>query len=86
MTEEPKTPRFEKNISETPEGITKRKLAPTVLPFTDKGTKSKIESKMVVRLKKIDAKPDIEKRPLIDPKKLVEELGKKGPETKVQIN
>ena len=33
LTEEPKTPRFEKNISETPEGITKRKLAPTILPF-----------------------------------------------------
>ena len=83
LTEEPKTPRFEKNISEMPEGITKRKLAPTVLPFTDKGAKSKIESKAIVRLKKIDAKPDIEKRPLIDPKKLVEELRKKGPETKV---
>ena len=32
LTEEPKTPKFEKNISETPEGITKRKLAPTILP------------------------------------------------------
>ena len=41
LTEEPKTPKFEKNISETPEGITKRKLAPTVLPFTDNVTKSK---------------------------------------------
>ena len=62
------------------EGITKRKLAPTILPFTDKGTKSKIESKAIVRLKKIDAKIDIEKRPLADPKKLRE----KGPETKVE--
>ena len=61
LTEEPKTPRFEKNISEMPEGITKRKLAPTILPFTDKGAKSKIESKAIVRLKKIDAKTDIEK-------------------------
>ena len=84
LTEDPKTPKFEKNISETPEGITKRKLAPTILPFTDKGTKSKIESKAIVRLKKIDAKVDIEKRPLTDPKKLVEELRKKGPETKVK--
>ena len=72
LTEEPKTPKFEKNISEMPEGITKRKLAPTILPFTDKGTKSKIESKAIVRLKKIDAKIDIEKRPLADPKKLKE--------------
>ena len=75
LTEEPKTPRFEKNISETPEGITKRKLAPTILPFTDKGAKSKIESKAIVRLKKIDAKTDIEKKPLIE----------KGPETKVKV-
>ena len=30
-----------------------------------------------MRLKKIDAKVDIEKRPLTDPKKLVEELRKK---------
>ena len=81
LTEEPKTPKFEKNISEMPEGITKRKLAPTILPFTDKGTKSKIESKAIVRLKKIDAKIDIEKRPIVDPKKLRE----KGPETKVEI-
>ena len=81
LTEEPKTPKFEKNISETPESITKRKLAPTILPFTDKGAKSKIESKAIVRLKKIDAKIDIEKRPLTDPKKLRE----KGPETKVEI-
>ena len=42
-----------------PEGITKRKLAPTILPFTNKGTKSKIESKAIVRLKKIYAKIDI---------------------------
>ena len=78
---EPKTPKFEKNISETPEGITKRKLAPTILPFTDKGTKSKIESKAIVRLKKIDidTRTNIEKRLLTDPKKLNE----KGPERKV---
>ena len=57
LTEEPKTPKFEKNISETPQGIAKRKLAPTVLPFestTNKDTKSKIEAKAIVRLKKID--------------------------------
>ena len=65
-----------------PEGITKRKLAPTILPFTDKGTKSKIESKAIVRLKKIDAKIDIEKRPLAESK---EKLKEKGPETKVEI-
>ena len=81
LIEEPKTPKFEKSISGMPEGITKRKLAPTILPFTDKGTKSKIESKAIGRLKKIDAKIDIEKRPLADPKKLKE----KGPEAKVEI-
>ena len=80
LTEEPKTPKFEKTISEMPEGITKRKLAPTIIPFTDKG-KSKIESKAIVRLKKIDAEIDIEKRPLTDPQKLRE----KGPETKIEI-
>ena len=31
LTEEPKTPKFEKNISEMPEGITKRKLVPSGL-------------------------------------------------------
>ena len=83
LTEEPKTPKFEKNPGETPEGITKRKLAPTVLPFTDKGTKPKIESKVIVRLKKIDidTRADIEKRPLVNSKKLKE----KGPERKVEI-
>ena len=80
-TEEPKTPKVEKSISGTPEGITKRKLAPTVLPFADKGTKSKIESKAIVRLKKIDAKIDIEKRPLGESKTSKE----KGPETKVKV-
>ena len=83
LTEEPKTPKVEKNPSETPEGITKRKLAPTVLPFTDKVTKSKIESKVIVRLKKIDidTRTDIEKRPLVNPKK----LEGKGPERKIEI-
>ena len=64
-----------------PEGITKRRLAPTILPFSDKGVKSKIDSKAIVRLKKIDAKIDIEKRLLGDSKKLRE----KGPETKVKV-
>ena len=45
LTEEPKTPKFEKNISETPEGITKRKLAPTILLFTDKATKAKSQQR-----------------------------------------
>ena len=36
LTEETKTPKVEKSISGTPEGITKRKLAPTILPFSDK--------------------------------------------------
>ena len=83
MTEEPKTPKLEKNPSETPEGITKRKLAPTVLPFTDKVTKSKIESKAIVRLKKIDidTRTDIERRLLVNPKK----LEGKGPERKIEI-
>ena len=38
-----------------------------------------------MRLKKIDAKIDIEKRPLVTPKKLGEKLREKGPETKVEI-
>ena len=82
LIEEPKTPKFEKSISGTPEGITKRKFAPVILPFT-RDPKSKIESKAIVRLKKIDidTKIDVEKRPLADPKKLKE----KGPETKVEI-
>ena len=87
LTEEPKTPKFEKNISETPEGITKRKLAPTVLPFesnADKVTKTKIESKVIVRLKKIDidTRTDIEKRLPANPKK----LEGKGPEKKDKSN
>ena len=53
-----------------------------VLPFT-RDPKSKIESKAIVRLKKIDidTRIDIEKRPLEDPKKLKE----KGPERKIEI-
>ena len=74
LTEEPKIPKFEKIISDTPEGITKRKLAPTILPFTDKGAKSKIESKAIVRLKKIDAKVDIEKRPVSRSKEISREI------------
>ena len=81
LTEDTKTPNVEKSISGMPEGVTKRKLAPTILPFSDKGAKSKIESKAIVRLKKIDAKIDIEKKLLIDPKTLRE----KGPETKVKV-
>ena len=83
MTEEPKTPKLEKNPNETPEGITKRKLAPTILPFTDKVTKSKIESKLIVRLKKIDidTRTDSERRLLVNPKK----LEGKGPERKIEI-
>ena len=82
LKEEPKTPKLEKNISETPEGITKRKFAPTILPFTDKGTKSKIESKVVVKLKKIylETRKDSEKRPAVNPNKLEE----KGSERKVE--
>ena len=87
MIEEPKTPKkpenlkFEKNIRVMPEGITQRKFVPVVLPFT-KDPKSKIESKVIVRLKKIDldTKVDTEKRPLVNPKKLVG----KGPEKKIE--
>ena len=46
LTEEPKTPKVQINRSETPEGITKRRLVPVVLPFdndTGKGPKSKIK-------------------------------------------
>ena len=86
LTEELKTSKFEKNISETPQGITKRKLAPTVLPFesnTNKDRKSKIESKAIVRLKKIDinTRKDTEKRSLVNPKK----LEGKGPEKKIEV-
>ena len=85
---EPKTPKFEKSISGTPEGITKRKLAPTILPFTDKDTKSKIESKAIVRLKKIDidAKIDIEKKLPLNPKKLGEKLKRKRSRDKGRNN
>ena len=45
LTEEPKeTPKFQISRSEMPEGITKRRLVPVVLPFdvkTDKGPKTK---------------------------------------------
>ena len=53
LTEEPKapqTPKFDINRSETPEGITKRKLAPAVLLFesdTDKDRKLKTETKVI---------------------------------------
>ena len=79
LTEEPKTPEFEKIISGMPEGITKRKLAPVVLPFA-RDPKSKIESKAIVRLKKIDfdTRVDIEKRPLVNPNP--KKLEGKGPE------
>ena len=72
-----------KRLRDSPFPKAKRKLAPTVLPFTDTGTKSKIESKAIVKLKKIDIDTgtDIEKRPVVNPKKLKE----KGPETKVEI-
>ena len=54
-----------------------------VLPFTEKTTKSKIESKAIVRLKKIDidTRTDVEKRLLVDPKK----LKGTGPERKIEI-
>ena len=74
LTQDPKTPKVERSISGMPEGITKRKVAPTILPFSDKGAKSKIESKAIVRLKKIDAKVDIEKRPLGESKTLREKV------------
>ena len=48
---EPKTPKFQINRGETPEGITRRKLIPVVLPFdsdTGKGLKSKTETKLQV--------------------------------------
>ena len=52
---EPQNPKFDLNRSEMPEGITKRKLAPPVLPFesnTDKDLKLKTEpKKVIVRLK-----------------------------------
>ena len=54
---EPKTPKFQINRSETPEGITRRKLIPVVLPFdsdTGKGVKSKTETKSIVNPKKPD--------------------------------
>ena len=88
MTEEPKTPKFERNISGTLRAVQRGKLAPAVLPFesnTNKDTKSKIEAKAIVRLKKtdFDTRTDIEKRPLVNPKKLEESL-EKGPEKKAK--
>ena len=79
LMEEPKTPKFEENISETPEGITKRKLDPVVVPFegnTEKDRKLKTETKAIVRLKKLDisTKSDIEKRPLVNPKEIRREF------------
>ena len=45
LTEEPKTPKFEKNISGTPEGITKRKLVSSGLAICKRPkTKDRIKS------------------------------------------
>ena len=47
LTEEPKTPKIQISRSEMPEGITKRRLAPVVLPFDSdagKGPKSRQKS------------------------------------------
>ena len=67
---EPKTPKFQINRSETPEGITRRKLIPVVLPFdsdTGKGPKSKTETKLIVNPKKPDFNPEKgpEKKPKV---------------------
>ena len=66
---EPKAPKFEINRGETPEHITRTKLAPVVLPFksdTGKGLKLKTETKAIVKLKKLDINPGkgIEKKPI----------------------
>ena len=48
--EEPKTPKFQINRGEMPEGITKRKLVPVVLPFDTvigKGLKTEIGAKLI---------------------------------------
>ena len=86
---EPQNPKFDLNRSETPQGITKRKLAPTVLPFessTNKDRKLKTETKVIVRLKKLDisTKRDVEKRLLVNPKKLEESL-EKGLEKRIEV-
>ena len=55
---EPKTPKFQISRSETPEGITKRKFIPVVLPFDSnagKGPKSRTKSQ--VDLKKPEVNP-----------------------------
>ena len=72
-----------------PEGITRGILTPAGLLFendTEKELKLKTETKAIFRLKKLDinTRKDIEKRPLINPKK-IEENFEKGPEKKIEI-
>ena len=85
--EGPKTPKFEINRGETPQGITKRKLAPVVLPFNTvigKGPKTEIGAKPKI-LSKLEA--SIEKKPTVGEKtiaaieKPIDNPGK-GPEKK----
>ena len=58
LTEEPKTPKFQINRSETPEGITKRRLVPVVLPFdSDAGKGPKSRTKLQVNPKKPEVNP-----------------------------
>ena len=49
--EEPQTPKFQIHRGEMPEGITKRKLIPVVLPFDTvigKGPKTEIGAKLII--------------------------------------
>ena len=62
---EPKTPKFQINRSEMPEGITKRKLVPVVLLFDTvigKGPRTEIGAKLI-NLKKLEA--STEKEPAV---------------------
>ena len=71
LTEEPKTPKFQISRSEMPEGITKRRLVPVVLPFDSnvgKGpktrTKSKDRGKSPEKKSKVAEKPHVRPIPV----------------------
>ena len=65
LTEEPKTPKFQISRSEMPEGITKRRLVPAVLPFDSDGGKGpQTRTKSVVNPEK---KSKVAEKPHIQP-------------------
>ena len=65
LTEEPKTPKFQTSRSKTPEGITKRRLVPVVLPSdSDVGKGPKTRTKSIVNLEK---KSKVAEKPHVRP-------------------